>query len=265
MAGAYMYLSQPIAGIPPKEGMPKAKEAALKALQIDDDLSRAHSMLGFVALFYEWNWAAAEREFKRAIDLNANDTWAHKGYAFLLSALGRHDDAIAEGKHSVDLAPLDASSRLAYAEQLAFARQYDAAIRECNNIIEIDSSFTGTYDDLEWFYEAAKKYPEAIAAYQKYLELSGVASYEIARMRRAYEQDGMRGWRRWSMSRHTRKSAFADDYAVLGEPDRAFKYLDEAYAEREGNLVFIKSDSDLDGIRSDPRYADLLRRMGLPQ
>jgi hypothetical protein len=83
-------------------------------------------------------------------------------------------------------------------------------------------------------------------------------------MRRAYEQDGM-SWRRWSMSRHTRKSEFADDYAVLGEPDRAFKYLDEAYAEREGNLVFIKSDSDLDGIRSDPRYADLLRRMGLPQ
>jgi eukaryotic-like serine/threonine-protein kinase len=265
LAGVYMYLSQPIEGMPPREGFPKARAAALKALQIDDNLSRGHAMLGFVELFYDWNWTAAEREFKRAIDLNANDTWAYKGYAFLLSALGRYDEAIAEARRGAELAPLDASSRVAFAEQLAYARQYDSAINEGKNVIEIDPSVPQIYADMEWFYESAKRYPEAIDAYQKYLELSGAKPDEITQMRRAYQQGGIRGWRRWTMSRHTRKIDFAEDYAVLGEPDRAFEYLEQAYVERDGDLVLIKSDSDLDSLRSDPRFADLLRRMGLPQ
>jgi len=265
LAGVYMYLSQPIEGIPPKEGFPKVRTAALKALQIDDNLSRGHSMLGFVELFYDWNWTAAEGEFKRAIELNANDTWAYKGYAFLLCALGRYDEAIAEARRAVELAPLDASSRLAFAEQFAFARQYDSAINEGKSVIELDPTVPQIYDDMQWFYESAKRYPEAIDAYQKYLELSGAKPDEIRQMRRAYQQEGIKGWRRWSMSRHTRKIDFAEDYAMLGEPDRAFEYLEGAYAERDGGLIFIKSDSDLDSLRSDPRFADLLRRMGLPQ
>jgi serine/threonine protein kinase/tetratricopeptide (TPR) repeat protein len=262
---AYVMLAQPLGGLMPKDGEPKAKAAALKALQIDDNLARAHSVLGLVETLYDWDWAAAEKDFKRAIEQNPNEASAHWGYAFLLSALGRHDQAIAEGLRAVEVAPLDLTVRIALAEQFEMARQYDNAIKECRKILKIDPTFGRAYGDMASLYEESKRYPEAIAAYQKSLELSGAGADEIARMRHAYQQEGIKGWRRWSMSRDTRMSNFAADYAVLGERDRAFEYLERAYVERDGDLIFLKTDPDFDSLRSDPRYADLLRRIGLPQ
>ena len=265
LGNAYVMLAQPLGGLMPKDGEPKAKAAALKALQIDDNLARAHAVLGLVETLYDWDWAAAEKDFKRAIEQNPNEASAHWGYAFLLSALGRHDQAIAEGRRAVEVAPLDLTVRIALAEQFEIARQYDNAIKECKKILEIDPTFARAYGDMASFYQESKRYPEAMAAYQKSLELSGAGADDIARIRHAYQQEGVRGWRRWSISRDTRMSNFAADYAVLGERDRAFEYLQRAYVERDGDLIFLKTDSNFDSLRSDPRYADLLRRSGLPQ
>src|SRR5947209_6874618 len=130
LAYANETLSQALGGPLPNEAMPKSKAAALKALQIDGSLARGYAVLGFVEMFYDWDFATAERDYKHAIALNTNEAFAHSGYAFLLSAMGRHDDAIAEGRRAVEVAPLDLAIRIILAELFDSARQYDNAINE---------------------------------------------------------------------------------------------------------------------------------------
>ena len=262
---AYVMLSQPLGGLMPKDGEPKAKAAALKALEIDDGLARAHAVLGLVETIYDWNWVAAEKDFKLAVDKNPNEAIAHWGYAFLLSALRRHDEAITEARRAVEVAPLDLTVRIALAEQFEMARQYENAISECKRVIEIDPQFARGYGDLATSYEESRRYPEAIAAYEKYLEVSGAAPDKIKSVRAEFEKGGMRAVHRAALNDDVNMSSFAADYAILGDVDRAFEYLGRAYRERDGGLTWIQTDSTFDNLRSDPRYADLLRRMGLPQ
>jgi eukaryotic-like serine/threonine-protein kinase len=262
---AYEMLSQPLGGLIANDGMPKAKKAALRALQIDDNLPRAHAVLGFVNMLYEWDWTAAEKDFKRSIAQNPNEALAHWGYAFLLSALGRHEEAIAESRRAVEVAPLDLTVRVALSEQLYFARQYDSAINECRKIIEIDPAFARGYEDLSWFYEQTGRYSEAINAWEKNLQLSGASAEKIARLRGAYQRGGMKGVHQWSLADDTKMSEFAEDYAMMGDVNRAFEYLDRAYTERDGGLIWLNTDAQFDSLRSDPRFDQLLRRVGLPK
>jgi eukaryotic-like serine/threonine-protein kinase len=262
---AYVMLSQPLGGLMPKDGEPKAKTAALKAIEIDDSLARAHAVLGLVETIYDWNWVGAEKDFKRAIDKNPNEASAHWGYAFLLSALRRHDEAITQARRAVEVAPLDLTVRIALAEQFEMARQYDDAINECKRVLEIDSRFARAYEDLARFYEESRRYPEAIASYEKYLEVSGAEPDTINRVRAAFQQGGIQAVHRAALNDDVKMSSFAADYAILGDVDRAFEYLERAYHERDGDLTWIQTDASFDNLRSDPRYAELLRRMGLPQ
>jgi tetratricopeptide (TPR) repeat protein len=252
-------------GEKPNVGMPKAKAAALKALQIDGNFARAYAVLGFVEMFYDWDFAAAERDYKHAIALNTNEAFAHSGYAFLLSAMGRHNDAIAEGRRAVELAPLDMTIRIILAEVFDSARQYDNAINECNKVLEIDPSFLRAYGDIADSYEAAGEPAEAVAAREKELRFTGVSANEIEKLHRAFRQEGIKGYHRWSLPRNDHMIDFAQDYAALGDLDHAFEYLERALVERDGDLIFLRIDSLWDNLRSDPRYADLLRKMGLPR
>jgi len=205
-----------------------------------------------VETIYDWNWGAAEKDFKRAIEQNPNEAMAHWGYAFLLTALRRHNEAITEARRAVEVAPLDLTVRI---EQFEMARQYANAISECKRILEIDPQFARAYSDLTTLYEESRRYSEAFASYEKYLELSGGA----------YDQGGMRAVHRATLNDDLRMASLAGEYAVLGDVDSAFEYLERAYAERDGDLTWLQADPAFDSLRSDPRYADLLRRMGLPQ
>lgn len=262
---AYVMLSQPLGGLRPKDGEPKAKAAAFKALEIDESLARAHAVLGLVETIYDWNWIGAENDFKRAIDQNPNEALAHWGYAFLLSALRRHGEAITQAKRAVELAPLDLTVRIALAEQFEMARQYDDAINECKRLVEIDPRFARAYEDLARFYEESKRYPEAIATFAKYLEVSGAEPSVISRVRATYERGGVQAIHRAALNDDVKMSSFAKDFAILGDMDRAFEYLERAYHERDGELTWIQTEPAFDNLRSDPRYASLLHRMGLPQ
>src|SRR5207245_1190518 len=211
LAYAYVMLSQPLGGLLPKDGEPKAKAASLKALEIDDSLARAHAVLALVETIYDWNWVAAEKDFKRAIAKNPNEAMAHWGYAFLLTALRRHEEAITEARHAVELAPLDLTVRIALVEQLEMARQYENAISECKSITEIDSHFARAYSDLATLYEESRRYPEAISTYEKYLEVSGAAPEKIKTLRAAFEQDGIQAIHRAALNDDERTSTLPAD------------------------------------------------------
>jgi serine/threonine protein kinase/tetratricopeptide (TPR) repeat protein len=265
LAYAHETLAQTLGGPPPNEGMPKAKTAARRALQIDANLARGYAVLGMAEMFYDWDFVTAERDYKHAIALNTNEASAHSGYAFLVSAMGRQDEAIAEGRRAVEVAPLDLTIRIILAEVFDSARQEDNAINECKKVLEIDPNFARAYGDMAGFYEAQGKPAEAVAALERRLELTGTKADEIEKLRRAYQKEGIKGLHRWSLTRDARMVDFAQDYAALGDLDHAFEYLERARVERDGDLIFLRIDSSWDNLRADPRYADLLHRMGLPQ
>jgi TolB-like protein/Flp pilus assembly protein TadD len=264
---AYWLLAQPLAALPAKEGMPKAKAAALKALELDDKVAMAHSVLGWTASFYDWDFSTAEQEFKRAINLNSNDALAHLGYAFLLSSLGHHERGIAEGKKAVEVAPLDLSVRIGLSEQYQLAHQFDAAVRECNETIKIDPEFGRAFWNLSWNYKYSGDYDQAITALQKSMLLERASRDEVAELGRVYRRGGINGVRRWSLKDLESGPAFmiGSIHAELGERDQAIEYIRKAYENREGSLLMLDVWPSFDAMHSDPRYQEFVRRMGLPQ
>lgn len=250
--------------------MPKAKKAALKALQIDNNLALAHSVLGWVACFYDWDWSSAEQEFKRANDLNANDPWAYLGHAFLLSALGQHDEAISEGKRAVEIAPLDLAVRIGLLEQYQIAGQYHNAIKECEEVLKIDPQFVRAYWDLSKNYESSGDYDRAMAARQKAMRLSGTSPQEIGELSRVYQNGGINAVRRWDVTKSLKEPItgffnLASLYALLGERDLAIEYLRKAYDNHEGSMIFVNAAMEFDTIRSDSHLQELVHRMHFPQ
>jgi TolB-like protein len=249
------------------EGMPKAKSAALRALELDDSLAEAHTALGSVALLLEWDWPASERYLRRALELNPSLPWAHAGYAGHLGTRGRHDEAIAEGRRAVELAPLELRWRDVLSSQYRWARRYDEALEEARKVVEMDPTFQRGYWVLAAAYEALGRYEEVIGAWER----SGRFTPENASaLRRALSQEGPQSfWRealRMALNapewRHTDLAWF---HARLGERDEAFAELERAYASREAALVFLRVDFRLDPIRDDPRFDDLVRRVGIPE
>ena len=273
---AYYLLTQALGTLPAKEGMPKAKQAASKALEIDNNVAVAHAVLGWTASHYDWDWSKAEQEFRRAISLNSNDAWAHLGYAFLLSSLGQHERGIAEAKQAVELAPLDLAIRLELAQQYQFAHQFDAAVRECNETIKMDPEDAGSYGDLALNYHFSGDDDRAMAAAQQGLRV-GHASGEptdefdlIILLLRIHRNEGTNVVSRLQLPSelvHADTSAFpiAAAYADVGERDRAMAYLEKAYENREGSMLFLNVWPSFELLHSDPRFRELVRRVGLPQ
>jgi len=258
--------------LPPREAMPKAKAAALKALEIDSTLAEAHTSLGLILSEYEWNWADSLTEFQRAIELNPGYATAHQWYAWLLTALGRWDEATAENRRAYEFDPLSVVINTQICSTFNLSRQYDKAIEQCRKTLELDPDFVQLHYNLGRAYEEQGKYPEAIAEFQRGKDLSGGSPAMVMALAHAYAASGRKAealraideLKNLASKTYVPALFFAPIYARLGEKEQAFQYLEKAFAERTDYLIFLGREPLSDPIRSDPRFDALLRRLGLP-
>ena len=256
----------------PNEAMPKAREAARKALEIDDDLAEAHTDIAYVHYCYDWDWAAAEREFRRAIALKPNDPMAHDLYAWLLASIGRADEALTEDKKAIDLDPLSLHTNTFLGVNLYYAHRYAQAIVQLRMTIDLDPSYWFTHSYLGRAYEQQGQFPEAIAEFHEAERLASGIAEPRALLARAYAVSGERGAAEKVLDELNEESKqiyvspydIALIYAGLGEKDQALAWLERAFAERSTWMPFLRVDTELDSLRSEPRFQDLLRRMNFP-
>ena len=254
----------------PKDGFPKAKDAAVKALDIDETLAEAHSSLAFIKFRWDRDRLETEREFQEAIKLKPSYAPAHQWYSSYLVAVERFDEAIAEAKRAQELEPLSliASSHLGWIYYLA--GQNDRAIEQCKKILDLDPSFFPARRYLGLAYEQKGMYREAIAEFEKGVKLSG-SPLMLALLGHAYAASGKTAEARQVLSdlqqlqsqRYVSPYTVAAIYAGLGEQDQAFKWLDKAYEERDIWLMNLKVDPVFSRVRQNRRFADLLVRTGL--
>jgi TolB-like protein/Tfp pilus assembly protein PilF len=261
----------------PNETMPKAKAAALKALQIDPNLAEAHASLAQILHDYDWDYVGALREIDRAIELNPNYATAHQWRAEFLSVQGRHEEAIAEAKRALELDPLSIIINRILGEMYFHARRYDEAIAQFRKTIEIEPNFPSAHWMLGRAYEAKRQYSEAVEEFIKMIEVSGPGARSLGNpneMRDAYANGGWNGYLRYFIAECRKpettggyKPAYpvAASFAELGEKDEAFAWLAKAYDQRDYQLTLLKVVPEMDNLRSDPRFTDLLRRVGLAQ
>jgi serine/threonine-protein kinase len=269
MARDYWYLGQPLGDMPYREAMEKARAAATKAMGLDKNLGEAYSALGTIRLWYDWNPIEAEKLFKRAIELTPGDAFTHFQYGFLLVATGRAEAAIAEGRRAVETSPLELTIRVALDEILLMARRYDESIQECRKMVALDPTFPRAYDELSWNYEMMGRYDLAAAARADAQTADGEPERGQV-LRRAYAVSGKDGYLRMLLSqqREGAKPGWQRMNVVitltqLGETDEAFALLEDLYSQRQGDMVFLGVGAWWDPLRSDPRFQDLVRRIGI--
>jgi DNA-binding winged helix-turn-helix (wHTH) protein/TolB-like protein len=265
------YNMQVIYGVhTPKDGFPKAKAAAVKALEIDDTVAEAHSSLAFIKFRWEGNRVEAEREFRLAIQLKPTYAPAHQWYSSYLAALERFDEAIAEAKRTSELEPLSftASSHLGWIYYLS--GRNDEAIAQCQKILKLDPNSFPARRYLGLAYEAKGMYPQAIEEFQKGVKISG-SPLMLALLGHAYAVSGKTAEARQVLAdlhdletrRYVSPYTIAAVHTGLGDKDQAFKWLERAYEERDVWLMNLKVDPVFARLRSDKRFQDLLTRSGL--
>jgi DNA-binding SARP family transcriptional activator/TolB-like protein/Flp pilus assembly protein TadD len=273
LADSYIILGNfGVAALPLGEAVLRAREAAVTALELDDTLAEAHALLGCILVEYDWNWPDAEKEFKRAIELNPNYATAHHWYAFIyLVAIGRLDEAIGEEKRAQELDPLSLIINTNVGTLLYLARQYDEAIEQYQNALEIDPTFIITHWMLGLAYEQKEMYREAIMEFQRAVALSGESALPLALLGHAYAISGeeSEALKVLNELEELSKRKYVSPYRVgaihvgLGDGDQAIEWLQRAYQERDAWLIWLKADPVFDSLRSDPRFQDILRRIGL--
>ena len=254
----------------PREALPKAKAAAMKALELDSGLGEAHNSLAFVLDGFDWNLDSGGKEFQRAIELNPGYATAHHWYAWHLSLLGRYDEAIAEMRKAQNLDPLSLIINADLAELLVLAHSYDESIRQSRKTIEMDPNFALAHNQLGQAYLEKHMHDEAIAELQKAVQLSGGSPTCIANLARAYVVSGKRSaaakllsdLKKRSTPGYSHASEIAMIYASLGDTDQAINWLEKGYEERFNPGVLLRPG--FDPLRSDSRFQDLVRRIGLP-
>lgn len=268
LAASYNMLTV-LGALPPNEASLKAKTLLLKALEIDNTADRVHGQLGWVHLSLDWDWAAAEREFKRALALNPNDTQAHFGYAVYLSAMGRHEEALAEIERARELDPLSVVVNAEIAHLLYNARQYDQAIRQCLRAIELDANLPSAHFFLSRIYFVRQRYQEGTAETLKNLSITRGPSQYFSLLEETLSKSGWRAVLESLTADRSKgiKSAFlkAELYSVLGENEKALQWLVTALEERDGFLFVLRVDPLFDPLRSDPRFQSLLHRLNFPE
>jgi eukaryotic-like serine/threonine-protein kinase len=269
---AFNYINQDDWYMSPDDAGPKAKQAAEKALAIDPTDSDAHLALGIESQWYEWNWPVAEREFKRAIELNPNNSEAHGYYSWFLAPMGRGVEALAEARRGQQAAPLSSLGNFFVASVLVFTRQWDPAIEQLHSNIELNPDFWFDHCYLGRSYEAKGR--NAVAEFQSALALDKENTEIWSGLGHAYASSGNRveahkvldHLKELSANSYVAPYSVAIVYAGLGEKDEVFSWLDRAYQDRSYFLaVYLTTDSRLDGLRADPRFAELKRRVGLPE
>jgi tetratricopeptide (TPR) repeat protein len=256
--------------LPPGEAYPKARAAAERGLALDDSLADLHASLGYVLRFYDWDWPRAEREFLRAVELNPGYATGRRWYAQLLSALGRHEEAIAEVERALELDPLSLIIHTAVGDVLFYARRYERAIAYYRRSLEMDPTFVPGHTDLARALEHVGRLDEAIAELGK-LAPAGAGAPPSTGLAILYLRAGRRDEAHAMLGELVERAGrefvspygIASFYAVAGENERALDWLEQAYAARDGALGLIKVHPRLDGLRGEPRFRDLLARMRL--
>ncbi|MDT5272443.1 MAG: hypothetical protein QOH49_4629 [Acidobacteriota bacterium] len=255
---------------PPWELMPKAKAAAMRALAIDDHLAEAHTSLGCIKLLYEYDWAEAESEFKRAIELNPKYANAHQWYSRLLLAVAQFDRSLAEVKMALGIEPFDLGNNLQLGWYLFYTRRYEQAVAQCKETINLHSNSWAAYLLLGMSYEQLNKFPATLSELQTAHRLEstpltlgilghayGIAGQEVEARKALDELDLS------AKERYVPPYSYALIHTALGEKDLAFEWLEKAYEYRNEWLVWLKVDPELDDLRSDPRFTRLVNRIGL--
>ncbi len=258
--------------IPAKDAYPKAVAAARKAVQINDNIAEPHASLAWADYVYEWDWSNAERGFKRAIELDPSYATAHHWYAVFLNSMGRSDEARGEIKRAQELEPLSLIINSTAGWLLYYSRQYDRAIEQLRRTLELDPNFPQAHLYLAMVHEQKGMQEEAIVEYQRVITLVGRDQRALAGLGYAYAVSGRRGealkllseLNELSKRRYVPSHAVALIHIGLGQKDQAFACMERAYEERAHLVVDLKVAPVFDPLRSDPRFQDLVRRVGLP-
>jgi TolB-like protein/DNA-binding winged helix-turn-helix (wHTH) protein/Tfp pilus assembly protein PilF len=256
--------------IDPQEFTPKARAAAQKALELDENLAEAHLA---AAIFHleKWDWAAYRQNLERAIELSPNSAEAHSSYAHYLSMAGRHEEALVEARRARELDPLTIFRRTQISQTLAVARRDDEAFREINEALELDANNIFANIGLGWLYQVNGMYREAIAAFQESIRLGDNSQDVQIYLGTAYAQAGERDKARAILRQLETSKIYVSPcelaylYAALGEREKAFASLEKAYADKDLHLMNMNIDRNFDPLRADPRFDALLRRIGLAQ
>ena len=251
----------------------KAKEAAARALALDPTLAEAHASLGMAKTLGDRDWAGARAEFEEAIRLNPKYATAHQWYGILLSIQGKHDEALAEINRAVELDPLSLIINTDKGRILYYAHRYDEAIRQLQDTLKMDADFGMAHNILGWCYAEKGMYDQAVAEMEKSMELGVSSGGALGRIGYAHARAGKRDEAKKVLAQLEERSqqsyvspyTFAAIYAALGERDRAFSLLQKAIDESAAGQSFMKVDPVFADLRPDPRFADLVRKVGLPQ
>ena len=263
MLGMYYRLS-------PAEAYAKAKTAAARALELDDTIAEAHTSLGTIRFRFDWDWPEAEREFKRALELNPSYSRAHHDYAWFLVAMERFDEAIAEIKRAQELDPLSPLANSDVGWVYLRARRYDDAIKQIQRTLELEPDFGSAQACLERAYRMKGMYKEALDVARKEMIRRGASNEELAALDRADAIESMRNVGRLRLkerietakSRNISPYSVAALYAELDEKDASFEWLERAFRERDSDIASLKVDPAFDSLHSDARFFNLLRRIG---
>ena len=259
--------------LPAKDAYSKGREAATKALELDDTVAEAHNALAVVKEDYDWDWSGAEREFRRAIKLNPSYATAHQWYGELLSNLGRHDEAVDQIKQAHELDPLSLIINTMYGYILLLAGQDELALEQLRKTIEMDPNFAHAHWEAGIAYVRTGAFAEAIPEFQRATSLSPDINSYKGGLGHAYGRAGKNAEARellhelkeLSKRRYVSGCDCAAIYAGLDEKDRAFACLEEAHEQHDFTLTSAKVNPLFDPLRSDSRFQDVLRRIGLPQ
>jgi eukaryotic-like serine/threonine-protein kinase len=258
-------------GAPVFEGMERAKAEARKAIALDETLAEAHTSLGWVTFIYDWDWAAAEREFRRAIELNPHYSTARQWYSWFLAAMGRFEEALMHGRTAIELDPASVSIRRSMGWLQYYARQSEEALDNLRRAIAMNPTAEETHRLLGLVYlqqglfdEAAASFKEALTnSEHDALALAGLGHVAARRGRMNEAHAVLEELNARAKRRYVSPVAQAQLYVTLGERDRAFEWMDRAYEDRRGWLAYLKIEPMLDGVRDDPRFNRLLQRLRL--
>ena len=260
-------------GFPSKDALSHAKKAALKAIELDDTLAEPHASLAFIAETYEWDWLAAEREYKQALALNPSYAQAHNWYGGYLTYTGRFNEGVAEAMRARELDPLSLPVNNALAGRLLAAGRYDEALRQVQTTLELDEHFAPAHQTLGWVYLHGGKQDDAVREFQNALELAGAADTDIQLdLGFAYAVSGRPAEARRILANLQQlyqqgivpAASLATLHGALGESNEAFVWLEKAYQERDPQLTYLKAGRRFEPLRQDPRFGQLVRRVGLP-
>ena len=270
VADSYAVANGEYLGLTPQEARPKAKAAALKALEIDDSLAEAHTTLADTYLYYDWDFSKAQQEFQRAIAANPNYPTAHQWYAEYLYAVGRFDDAIAEAKRAKELDPLSLSINGSVADAYYYAQKYDQAIEAYKATLKMDPNSFREHVGLAKTYGLKKMYLEAVAEWQEVVRLSGNPA-AASLLGDTYKTSGYQGFLQAILDYSLKSPVLsarpywiASLYARMGKKSEALTWLEKSHAERSGGMVRVKSDPEFDSLHSDPGFVAIIRRMNFP-